>query len=284
MAGRSIELAGAVVVITGAARGIGRATAAQFAERGARVCLGDLDTEGVATAAAEIGRGCEPFQVDVRSRESFTEFLASIELAVGPVDILVNNAGVMPVGRFLDESDATTSTIFGVNVAGPIHGMRLVLPGMIERQRGHIVNVASMLGRTELPGLATYTASKHAVVGLTAAVRREMDGTGVTLTTVLPAVVNTELSSGITIPLARVIRVEPGDVARAVVNSVQSRPKEVTVPRWMGLYPVVRPFIPDVVESIVRKVVGDDKAFNAIDPERRAGYTERLARQAKRED
>ncbi len=279
MGGRTIELAGAVVAITGAGRGIGRATAEEFARHGARVCLGDLDGEGVATAAGEIGRGAEPFQVDVRSQESFAEFISSAQESVGPIDVLVNNAGVMPAGRFLEESDATTNMIFAVNVLGPIHGMRLVIPGMIERGRGHVINVASLLAKTELPGLATYTASKHALVGLTAAVRTELAGSGVTLTTVLPAVVDTELSSGIPIPLARIVRVQPEDVARAIVGSCRSRPKEVAVPRWMGLYPVLRPFIPDVLESLVRKALGDDKALTSVDPAGRAAYDDRVSRQ-----
>jgi short-subunit dehydrogenase len=185
----------------------------------------------------------------------------------------------MPTGRFLDEQMATTEAVFGVNVAGPVNGMRLVLPGMIERGRGHVVNVASLLGKTELPGLASYTASKHALVGLTAAVRTELGGTGVTLTTVLPSVVNTELSSGIAIPLARLARVEPEDVARAIVDSCAKRPKEVAVPRWMGLYPVLRPFIPDQVETLVRRLIGDDKALSAVDPAGRAAYAERIAQQ-----
>jgi short-subunit dehydrogenase len=274
-----IHLDKAVVAITGAGRGIGAATAELFAHRGARVCLGDLDGESAALAASELGPRTHPFQVDVSSRESFAEFLTSAELTVGPIDVLVNNAGVMPTGRFLDETDATTSTILGVNVIGPVHGMRLVLPGMIARGRGHVVNVASMLGKTELPGLATYTASKHALVGLTAAIRPELAGTGVTLTTVLPAVVNTELASGIQIPFARIARVQPEDVARAIVASCDGRPREVAVPRWMALYPIVRPFIPDGVESLVRKLIGDDKALTAVDPAGRAAYADRGARQ-----
>jgi NADP-dependent 3-hydroxy acid dehydrogenase YdfG len=160
-----IELRGAVVAITGAARGIGRSTAELFLERGARVCLADLDGDVVADVATTLSPRAHPFQVDVAAEESFAAFAASAEGTVGPIDVLVNNAGVMPTGRFLDEKMATTEAVFGVNFAGPVNGMRLVLPGMIERGRGHIVNVASMLGRTELPGLASYTASKHAVVG-----------------------------------------------------------------------------------------------------------------------
>ena len=273
-----IELSGAIVAITGGARGIGRSAAERFAGLGARVCIGDLDGESAATTASEIGSGAQPFQVDVRSLDSFRGFLASAEAAVGPIDVLVNNAGVMPTGPFLTEDEATSELILAVNVSGPIHGMRCVLPGMIERGHGHIVNVASMLGRTELPGLATYVASKHAVVGLTNAVRTELDGTGVTLTTVLPSVVNTELSSGFSVPFARFVRVEPEDVAKAIVDSVRDRPREVAVPRWMALYPTLRPFIPDQLEQVVRRVLGDNRAMGPADPAR-AVYSQRIAQQ-----
>jgi NADP-dependent 3-hydroxy acid dehydrogenase YdfG len=277
----TIDLSRATVAITGAGRGIGRAAAELFAAHGATVCLGDLDGESAALAAGEIGAAAHPFQVDVRSLRSFEEFVSSVEATVGPIDVLVNNAGVMPAGRFLDESEATTATVLAVNVAGPANGMRLVLPGMIARGRGHIVNVASMLGKTELPGVATYTASKHAVVGLTAAVRSELGGTGVTLTTVLPSVVNTELSSGIPLPslLARIARVEPHDVARAIVDSCDRRPKEVAVPRWMALYPVLRPLIPDRIERLARALIRDDRALTSMDPAQRAAYEDRVSQQ-----
>jgi NAD(P)-dependent dehydrogenase (short-subunit alcohol dehydrogenase family) len=283
MATTRIRLDRAVVAITGGARGIGRATADRFAAAGARVCIGDLDGDAAAEAAAEIGaaRGVrvEPFQLDVRSLDSFREFLDGAHATVGPIDVLVNNAGVMPTGPFLEEAEATTDAVLEVNLRGPIHGMRLVLPGMIARRRGHVVNVASMLGRAELPGLATYVASKHAVVGLTNAVRHELDGTGVTLTSVLPGVVNTELSSGFSVPLARLVRVEPGDVARAIVDSVRGRPREVAVPSWLGIYPALRPFIPPAVEALVRRIVGDDRAMGPPDAVGRAAYSVRLSRQ-----
>jgi NADP-dependent 3-hydroxy acid dehydrogenase YdfG len=274
-----IELEGAVVAITGAARGIGRATAEAFARQGATVCLGDLDGDAAALAASEIGSQAHPFRVDVRSVESFEDFLTAAELTAGPLDVLVNNAGVMPAGPFLAETEATTRAVLLVNLAGPLYGMRLVLPGMLERRRGHIVNVASMLGKTELPGLATYVASKHAVVGLSAAVRSELRGSGVTITTLLPSVVNTELSAGIRIPgpLTWLARVEPEDVARAIVESCAQRPKEVAVPRWLGLYPPLRPLIPGWLEDLVRRLIGDDAALRSVDAERRADYEERIA-------
>ena len=274
-----IDLARAVVAITGAGRGIGKATAERFARRGATVCLGDLDKESAAEVAEAIGPKAHAFPLDVTDRRSFARFIKAAEAVAGPLDVLVNNAGIMPAGAFLEEEERITEAIMAVNVTGPANGMREALPGMIGRGRGHIVNVASLLGKTELPGVATYTASKHALVGLTAAVRPELAGTGVTLTTVLPAVVNTELASGIPIPMARIMRVEPEDVARAIVESCSSRPKEVAVPRWGMLYPMLRPFIPDQVEDLLRRVIGDDKALTSVDPKGRAAYIDRTARQ-----
>ncbi len=281
MSPAKIDLERSVVAITGAARGIGRASAELFAHRGATVCIGDLDGDAAALAAGAIGQQAQPFQVDVRSRASFAAFIAAAEQTAGPIDVLVNNAGVMPTGRFLDESEATTMTVLSVNLAGPIHGMRLVLPGMIARRRGHVVNVASLLGKTELPGLASYVASKHALVGLSAAVRSELSGTGVTLTTVLPSVVNTELSAGIRIPAALrwLGRVQPDDVARAILASCDGRPGEVAVPRWLGIYPALRPFIPGQLEQLVRRLIGDDAALASIDTPQRVAYARRVADQ-----
>lgn len=275
-----IELEGAVVAVTGGGRGIGRATAERFARAGAAVCIGDLDADAATDAAAAIGTGAQPFALDVRSRESFEAFVRAATDSVGAVDILVNNAGIMPTGRFLEESEAMTETVWGVNVVGVVNGMRAVLPSMIARRRGHVVNVGSMLGKTQLPGLATYTASKHAVVGLTAAIRPELAGTGVTVTAVLPSVVNTELSAGISLGIGRLIRVEPEDVAAAIVGTLDGRPKEVAVPRWLALYSTFAPLIPDLVEDFVRRVIGDDKAITAVDPDARAAYEERARGQA----
>lgn len=238
--------------------------------------LGDLDVELAADVAVGIGPRARALELDVTSPESFEEFVA----ACGPLDVLVNNAGIMPEGPFLEEQDSTTQAILDVNVVGPINGMRAALPGMVGRGRGHVVNVASMLGKIELPGLASYVASKHAVVGLSAAVRSELAGTGVTLTTVLPAVVNTELSSGITIPLARFLKVEPEDVAQAIVASVERPRHEVSVPRWAAWYPKLRALFPVAVDARLRRAVGDDKALTAVDPAVRGAYSERIGRRS----
>jgi NADP-dependent 3-hydroxy acid dehydrogenase YdfG len=264
------------VAITGGGRGIGCATAAAFAARGARVCIGDLDGDVAGETAARIG--AEAFALDVTDRASFEAFVEGC----GPIDVLVNNAGIMPVGRFLDEDDATTDAILDVNVRGPLTGMKLVLPQMIERGRGHVVNVVSYAGRFEIPGLATYCGSKAALVHFSNTVARELEGTGVTVTAVLPSAVHTELASGIPFPFARVAKVRPEEVADVIVASVEGHPREVAVPRWLGGYQQMKALVPRRVEGLVRRGLGDDRAITSVDHAARAAYDERIARQVRR--
>jgi short-subunit dehydrogenase len=273
-----IKLRGAVVAVTGGGRGIGRAIAAEFAARGATVCIGDLDGEAAVDAAREIGGGAQPFQLDVADHDSFAAFLESVEEAAGPLDVLVNNAGIGVLGRFTEESHRESEKTIDVNLKGPLHGMKLALPGMIERGRGHVVNVASAAGKFRAPGLATYVASKHGVVGLTASVQDELRGTGVTATTVMPFVVRTELASGVKVPFER-LTAEPEDVARAAVGSVSSRRREVFVPRWGHALDWLTRLAPKWLEARFRRSIGDDRAITGIDPAGRAAYTERLERQ-----
>ena len=272
----AIPLDGAAVAITGAARGIGLKTAEEFLRRGAQVAIGDIDSGAVAGAAAGLGENAHGLAVDVTDREAFASFLAQAEDKVGPLDVLVNNAGVMPVGRFLEEPDAVTASTLGVNFWGPVWGMKLALPGMLERGSGHVVNVASMMGKLYLPGIATYSGAKHAVVGLSAAVRDELHGTGVTITTVLPSAVETELITGINLP-AVLPRVKPEDVARAVVDTCRKRQPEVSVPGWLAHASPVADFAPSRVAGLVRRFVKHDRALEA-DAAARAAYEERARR------
>jgi cation diffusion facilitator CzcD-associated flavoprotein CzcO/NAD(P)-dependent dehydrogenase (short-subunit alcohol dehydrogenase family) len=265
-----IDLCGAVVAITGGARGIGLATAKRFVEAGARVCIGDLDLAAAREAAAEFGQPEHAYALDVSDPDSFARFVATIEAEVGPIDVLVNNAGVMPTGRFLDEADAVENAAMAVNHRGTSLGMKLVLPRMIGRGRGHVVNVASLAGKVRVAGLASYVASKHAAVGLSAAVREEIAGTGVTLSTVMPGAVRTRLSEGI--PLQGILAIDPDDVARVVVESCRTRASEIVVPGFLAAYPVIEALVPESLIRLARRAIRADRVLTHTDVDVRADY------------
>ncbi|PQP24837.1 SDR family oxidoreductase [Rhodococcus opacus] len=272
-----IDLDGAVVVVTGGGRGIGRATAELFAARGATVCIGDLDRAVADETAAEIG--ARAYTVDVTSAESWRRFVDAVLADCDRIDVLVNNAGVMPLGGFLEESDATSRMTMNVNVWGPLHGMRMVLPGMVERGRGHIVNVASMAGKLPVPGMAVYNASKFGAVGLSAAVRAEFAPAGVSVSTILPSAVRTGLSSGV--PLGGGMpTVDPEDVAEAIVRTLDHRRAETAVPRYLAGWDLIDAVVPERLLDLGRRLIDDRRALNAVDPVGRADYDRRLARQS----
>jgi NAD(P)-dependent dehydrogenase (short-subunit alcohol dehydrogenase family) len=266
----SIDLSGATVAITGGAAGIGRATAELFAARGAKVAIGDLDHEGAACVAAELGGTA--YHLDVSDQQSFAAFLGG----VGPVDILVNNAGVMPNGGFLELDDATTRMTVEVNLFGVVHGMRLALPGMLERGRGHIVNVASLAGKFPVKGLAIYNASKFAVVGLTAATRLEYAPHGISITAVLPSAVDTALASGL--DMRPIPKVSAEDIAEAVVGSVRHRRGEIAVPSYVGTLAAASAVTPEPVLNLIRRAIRDDRALHADTPDR-LDYRQKLDQQ-----
>jgi NAD(P)-dependent dehydrogenase (short-subunit alcohol dehydrogenase family) len=272
-----ISLIGAVVAITGGARGIGHQAAKDFTSRGAIVVIGDLDEQATIEAAAEIGARARGIQLDVTDRDSFANFIDTIEREVGPIDILVNNAGIMPAGPFLEEPDSVIDTQIDVNFRGPIIGMRAVLPLMIRRRRGHVVNVASMAGKFPVPGLAVYSGTKHAVVGLSSSIRDELAGTGVSISTVMPNAVRTELTSGL--PTERIGILKPAQVAEAIVQSVDNRREEIAVPRWYSVWPALPVLLPTRVITTLKKWLGVNRLLDhtRIDRKTRDKYDERIA-------
>ena len=267
---RPIALSGAAVAITGGARGIGYATAKAFVAEGARVVVGDLDADLAKTAADELG--CRGVALDVRSRRSFGEFLASVD---GPLQVLVNNAGIMPAGRFVGEADAVTDAMVDVNLNGVLHGTKLALPGMLERGSGHIVNIASYLAVMPAAGLATYCATKHAVVGFSESLRDEIHGSGVTVTAVLPSAVRTDLVSGLKLDGLLPTK-DTEDIAEAVVKSCRRRRAVVAVPGWMRGYEAAAALFPDRLLGAVRGRFTRHRVLEILDNDARAEYEERI--------
>jgi NAD(P)-dependent dehydrogenase (short-subunit alcohol dehydrogenase family) len=263
-----------VVAITGGARGIGRETARALAERGATVVIGDLDVSGAEAVAAELPRATG-LELDVRDAGSFERFVET----AGELDVLVNNAGIMPLGPFLGEPGERTRQQLDVNLWGVIVGMRAALPGMVQRGHGQIVNVASMGGRFPLPGAATYTATKAGVIGLTEAVRHELRGSGVTLTALLPAMVHTELATGV--PGGRGLpAVPPERVAAAIVGAIERRRSLVFVPGWLRYADAALGLAPRALVDVARRRLGDDRVLRELDVDARRSYEERLAAEA----
>ncbi len=267
---------GRVVAITGGARGIGKATGKALARKGARVALGDLDAELATQAASELGSETIGLELDVTKRESFADFLAQVEERLGPLDVIVNNAGIMPLGPFVEETDDSAQRMVDINLHGVLHGMKLALPGMTRRNSGHIVNIASQAGKGGFPGGATYSATKHAVVGVSEAVRAELRDTGVEVTVVMPAVVNTELGAG-TVEARGVKVSEPEDVADAIVDALEFPKVDVWVPSYSGAIFKVFSLLPRRGREAMARAFKADQVLADADPAKRAAYEERAA-------
>ncbi len=269
-------LSGRVVAITGAARGIGRATAAELARRGARVAIGDRDAAAAEEAAAAIGAGVTAFAVDVTDRAAFAGFLDAVEHRVGPLDALVNNAGIALVGPFDAEDPAATLRQVEVNLLAVVAGTQLAVQRMRPRGRGHVVNVASSAGRVAIPGIATYSATKHGVVGFTEAVRHELRGSGIDLSIVMPGPVETEMIAG-TRRARGVEVIQPEDVARAVADGLERPRFEIFVPRSLGMLYRLTAGLPVAPRQWFARAVEADRIYTEVDRAQRAGYDARLS-------
>ncbi len=272
-------LAGETAAITGAARGIGRATAQALLAQGMRVAIGDVDADAAVATAAELGPSAVGLPLDVTERDSFAAFLDEAERQLGPIDVLVNNAGIMQIGRFIDEDDLTARRMVDINLHGVILGMKLALARMIPRDRGHIVNISSQAGKFGAPGGATYSATKHAVVGLTEAVRGELRlmGAHIDLSYVMPYVVNTELGSGL--GQARGFsNLEPAEVADAIVDALKLGTVEVWVPKSGKRTNVLGAVLPRRLSEGMARAMKADRVLADADALTRRDYELRAAR------
>jgi NAD(P)-dependent dehydrogenase (short-subunit alcohol dehydrogenase family) len=276
MAKQPKSLNGRVVAITGAARGIGRATAAALVREGARVGIGDIDLELARKTAAELGDSVRAYELDVTSRPSVAAFLDAVEHDLGPLDVMVNNAGIMPVGPFVEESDASAVRQVDINVHGVIFGMKEALSRMLPRGGGHIVNLASVAGKGGFPHLATYCATKHAVVGISEAARAEYRGAGIEVSCVMPSLVDTELTSGVTAGRG-IEKAKPEDVADAIVEALRTSRFDVFIPRSVGRITKVMSMLPRPAAEGIGRLLDADKVMAHADMGARRAYEDRAA-------
>jgi short-subunit dehydrogenase len=271
------DLTGKLVVITGAARGIGAATARALAREGATLAIGDLDGDLAAAVATELGGKAVGRKLDVTDHAGFASFLDQVEDELGPIDVLINNAGIMPLARFEDESWETTQRQLDINVWGVMVGSRLALQRMLPRRSGHIVNVASMAGKAPFANGATYVATKHAVVGLTGSLWLENRDRGVDFSCVMPTAVNTELGAGLGESRAGK-KVEPEDVAEAIVEALETGRVEVFVPRNLAAIGRVVNLLPTKAQVAMSKALKADQVLSGADMGARAAYEARAAK------
>jgi NAD(P)-dependent dehydrogenase (short-subunit alcohol dehydrogenase family) len=262
-------ISGKVVAVTGAGRGIGAAIAQELSRRGALVALGDIDAAAAARAAAGLGPRAAAYPLDVTDLASFINFVDTAEHDLGPVDVLVNNAGVMWVGPADEEHEQSVRRQFDVNVHGVVTGMQIAIRRMRQRGHGHIINIASIASLIPPPGEATYCATKHAVYGYSATVRRELAGTGVTVSVVLPSVVETGLARSTSAGL--IPRLRPEEVATAVADLVRRPRFEAFVPRRLNPMARALALLPQRGRDVALRLMVPDQAA-ATDQAARAEY------------
>lgn len=185
---------GKTAIVTGGARGIGRAIVERLAGEGANVLVADIDAVTGAELAASVGNGSLAYGLDVTSETSWNGAVEAANSAWGKVDILVNNAGI--AGRSApawELSVAEWMDVINIDLTGVFLGCRAVLPGMIERGFGRIVNIASIAGKEGNPNAVPYSAAKSGVIGLTKSVAKEVATKGVIVNAITPAVIATEI-------------------------------------------------------------------------------------------
>ncbi len=251
-------LAGRTVAISGAARGIGLATATRLRAAGATVFIGDIDRELAEREAARLG--ATGLELDVTSEDSFAAFIDAASAPSGRLDVLINNAGIMLTGSYLAQKPEAAERMFEVNTLGLMRGTRLALPAMLERRSGQIINISSLAGRAVAPGIVSYCATKHAVVGFTRALQREHRDSGVRFTLIMPAFTRTALTDGLS--TGRAPAAQPQDIAKGIVAAIITpRDEAILPPSAAVIVNTSERLLPRRVGNALAHIMGVDEQF-----------------------
>jgi 2-hydroxycyclohexanecarboxyl-CoA dehydrogenase len=234
-----VRLAERTALVTGGASGIGASTSRRLAAEGARVAIGDVDSDGASAVADEIDGAA--YELDVRSTDSVRAAVQAAERDLGPIDILVNNAGYDEWGWFTETDEPLWQRVLAVNLVGVIACTHAVLPGMQERRRGRIVNVSSEAGRVGSSGSAVYSAAKGGVLGFTKAIAIENGRYGITCNAVAPGPIETPLLMGAPEAL--------GDLGKRIVDTM------------IGSTNLRRLGQPDEVAAAIAFLASDDSSY-----------------------
>jgi short-subunit dehydrogenase len=246
------------VLLTGAARGIGRATAVALADRGTPLALIDRDEAALAEVARSLrerGATVAEAVADVTDREGLQATVASLAAAIGPIEVLVACAGIgsLTIVPVLDTP--TLRRTLEVNLLGVAHSIEAVLPGMIERGRGHIVGVASVAGYRGFPWMISYSASKAGLIAYLEALRPGLRRRGVTVTTACPGFVRTHMTTSV--PYQRPVKmIEPEAAGRHLARAVERRPRNCVFPWDMRISLAILKYMPDGLFDRLMRWVG----------------------------
>ena len=220
-----------VALITGGGRGIGRATAIELAKEGVNVGLVGRTLENLEKVKAELeayGVKVAVATADVSNLDEITKAVESIKSELGPIDILLNNAGISKFGGFMELTPEEWTNIIDVNLKGVYYTTRAVLPEMIERQTGDIINISSTAGERGGPVTSAYSASKFGVIGLSESLMQEVREHNIRVSTMTPSTVATEMAAELNLTDGNPEKVmQPEDLAELIVTQLKLHPRVV---------------------------------------------------------
>ncbi|AJH17832.1 SDR family oxidoreductase [Bacillus mycoides] len=251
-----------VIVITGASSGIGEQVAMQVAEQGATPVLMARTEEKLQALADKIkvtyNTPCYYYVLDVSEETKVQSVFSKVLQEVGRIDILVNNAGFGIFKTFEDASMDEVKDMFQVNVFGLVACTKAVLPNMVKRNEGQIINIASLAGKIATPKSSAYAATKHAVLGFTNSLRMELSNTNVYVTAINPGPIETNFfeiadQSGTYVKNMGRYMLKPTYVAEQIVKAMQTKKREVNLPKWMGMGPKLYALFPGLFERVAGK-------------------------------
>lgn len=235
------RLDGKIALITGASRGFGRATALRFAQEGADLVVnyrsGKAETDALLKEVEGLGRRIVAVQADVSVPDQVQVLAQEALAAFGRIDVLVNNAGIMDVRPFAEQDPAAWQAMLGVNVMGTLLVTRAILPGMMERKSGVIVNLASQLGHAGGENFAVYSGTKGFILAYTKSLAREVGPHGIRVNSVCPGSIVTDMNRGIFPPERQAQRArelplrrmgDPSDIAAAVLYAASDESRFMT--------------------------------------------------------
>ncbi len=253
-----MEIADRVALVTGASSGIGAALSRDLVAAGASVAMvarGErrlADLVGALTPARSAAFPC-----DVRDPESVAETVEAVRRRFGAIDLLVNNAGIGRYRAFLDTPPEDVAAVLDTNLHGALHFTRRVLPEMLARRRGHVVNVASIAARIGSRNHTIYCASKFALAGFSESLAYELEGTGVGITLVNPGVIDTPFfdhESFAAFPAhARARAIPAAAVSAAIIRAVRRGDAEVTIPRSYALGTLLKTVAPGFFRRLMHR-------------------------------